>query len=91
MYPVQVNDENFTQMEWDEVKTAPLGQTFDIRALKECCKAVRGAVSWSGKNPGFVVIVAMNSFKHFGIERREIVLLDEVETRDIWELIRRRN
>jgi|GEM_PF-5005683 len=87
MYPVMSKYNEFTQIEWSEVKAAPLGQTFDVRALKECCKAVRSAVTWQGKNPGFAVVVAMNSFRRFGRTRREIVLLDEVESRDMAELI----
>ena len=90
MYPpIRRNYEEFAPIEWSKVKAAPLGQTFDTKALRESCTAVRGAVSWPGKNPGFVVIIAMNRFKHFSIERREIVLLDEIETRDMWDLVRK--
>jgi len=73
-------------LEWKDVKEAELGQTFEIKELKNCCKAVYGGVSFPGRRPGFAVVVAMNHARHF--ESHDVVLLDEVESFDIRELVR---
>ena len=73
-------------VEWSDVKKTPLGQTFDTKALKECCKAVYGGVSWPGKRPGFVVVLAVVHSDE--PEGWEIHLLDEYESFDMQKLVR---
>lgn len=72
--------------DWKDVKNAKLGGPFERRALKNCCKAVYGGVSWPDKRPGFAVVVAMNHA--FAPEIYEICLLEEFESFDMRELIR---
>jgi hypothetical protein len=76
-------------LEWEDLKTARLGESFDIREMKRCCKEVFGGISWPVKQAGFAVVVAMKSFETFGRQRHEVCLLDEVESADMWELIER--
>lgn len=73
-------------LQWDELKEAELGHTFEIDALQETCKVVCGGVSWPGKRPGFAVVLAMNGFGHF--DSYDICLLDEYESFDIRSLVR---
>jgi hypothetical protein len=56
--------------------------------LEHYLKAVYGGVSWPGKHRGFAVVVAMNRFEKYGTKEHEICLLDEVESRDMWELVK---
>ena len=73
-------------IDWNDVKKAELGEPFENIALKNCCKAIYGGVSWPGRRPGFAVVVAM-SRKKFP-EGHHICLLDEYESFDMRELIR---
>ena len=71
---------------WEDVKEAELGRTFDIKALKDCCKEVYGGVSWPGKRPGFAVVVGMDPKKH--LDSHDVVILDEFESFDMRQLVR---
>jgi len=73
-------------IDWNDVKSAELGEPFENMALKNCCKAVYGGVAWPGQRPGFAVVVVM-SRKKFP-EGHHICLLDEYESFDMRELIR---
>jgi hypothetical protein len=64
MHPTQRNYEEFTQIEWEDVKKAKLGESFDIRKLKHCCKRIYGAVAFPGQREGFAVVVAMDRARH---------------------------
>jgi len=77
----------FSKMiEWEDVKKAKLGESFDIRELKHCCKAIYGGVSFPGQREGFAVVVAMDRARH--LDSHDVCLLDEYESFDIRELIR---
>lgn len=73
-------------LEWKDVKNARLGEPFENKALKSCCKAVYGGVSWPGKRPGFAVVIAMDRTRR--IDNHDVCLLDEFESFDIRELVR---
>lgn len=74
------------RIQFDDVKKAKLGQTFSNMEIMNSCKAVYGGVSWPGKRPGFAVVVAMNSKRHF--DSYDICLLDEFESVHTRDLIR---
>ena len=76
-------------LEWKDLKEGKLGQSFDSNDLDRYCKAVFGGVAWPGKRPGFAVVVAMDRFKRYGTEEHEICFLDEFESGDICELVKR--
>jgi len=65
-----------------------LGQSFDSKGLERCCKAVYGGIAWPGKRPGFTVVVTMDRFEQYGTQIYEICLLDEVESQNMWELVK---
>jgi hypothetical protein len=69
-----------------DIKTAPLGRKFTPIELKNQCKAVYGAVAWPGKQPGFVVVLAIVYSQEQ--DNWQIYLLDEFESFDMQELIR---
>lgn len=73
-------------LKWDELKTAELGHPFEIKALKSCCKAIYGGVSWPGKRPGGAVVVAID--RSGQRDSGSVCLLDECESPDMWALIR---
>lgn len=74
------------QLQFEDLKTAALGQTFERRELAIACKAVYGGVSWPGKRPGFAVVIAMNTSLHF--ENHDICLLAEFESFHMRDLVR---
>jgi hypothetical protein len=69
------------------IETAPLGHTFTDKELQEQCAAIFGGVAWPGKHPGFAIVLALDTEEY--LEGRHMHVLDEVESRDIGELIRR--
>lgn len=71
---------------WEEIKNAKLGESFDIRELKHCCKRIYGAVVFPGQREGFAVVVAMDRARH--LDSHDVCLLDEYESFDIRQLIR---
>lgn len=73
---------------WEELKEAKLGETFAVHDLERCCRGIYGGIAWPGKNPGFVVVVAMSLGKENVPDSHEICVLDEFESFDTWELIR---
>lgn len=73
-------------LEWKDVKNARLGEPFENKAFKSCCKSVYGGVSWPGKRPGFAVVIAMDRTRH--IDNHDVCLLDEFESFDVRELVR---
>ncbi|MHC4117017.1 MAG: hypothetical protein ACYSWO_05885 [Planctomycetota bacterium] len=89
MCPVPFSHEESIELEWSDVKDAQLGETFHCKALEECCTGVYGGISWPGKYPGYAVVVATKTVKTLGGDRTEVCLLDEVESRDTWQLIER--
>ncbi len=74
-------------VETPSIKTSELGYSFSKDELQKQCKAIYGGVAWPGKNPGFVVVVGMGKEKHF--DSHDICLLDEFESNDIRELVRK--
>ena len=73
-------------LEWKDVKNGRLGEPFDTRELKHCCKAIYGGVSFPGQREGFAVVVAMDRARH--LDNHDVCLLDEYESFDMRELIR---
>ena len=73
-------------LEWEDVKNASLGEPFDVRDLRRCCKEVFGGVSWPGKRPGFAVVLAMDRTRH--LDSYDVCLLDEYESFSTRELVR---
>ncbi len=73
-------------LEWKDVKEATLGQSFEIKALHNCCKGVYGGVCWPGKRPGFAVVIAMDRARR--LDSYDVCLLGEYESFDIRELVR---
>jgi len=71
---------------WEDLKNATLGQTFDIRGLEYCCRAVYASVVWPGKREGGAVVVAMNHAPP--LARNEVCLLAEVESFSVRDLVR---
>lgn len=63
------------------IETAELGYNFTPVELLHC-KAIYGAVAWPGKRPGFAVVIGMTP-------NNEMYLLDEYESGDIGELVKR--
>ena len=78
----------YKMLKWEELNDAKLGQSFEIKELQRCCKVVYGGIAWPAKRPGFAVVVAMDRFKQYGTQIHEICLLDEFESRDMWELVK---
>lgn len=81
-------------MEVSQFYSAPPGATLSLRpsqtkALKNCCKAVYGGVSWPGKRLGFAIIIAMDRTRR--IDNYDVCVLDEYESFDIRELVRQCN
>jgi hypothetical protein len=74
-------------MEFEELKEAELGQTFDLEKLQGRCKSIYIASSWPDKRPGFVVAVASASGKDEVCPRDEIYLLDEFESWSLREVV----
>lgn len=75
------------QLQFEDVKKAALNQAIGERwDVVRCCKAVYGAVSWPGKRPGFIVIVAMDPARHF--DSHDIYLLEEFESSSVRDLVR---
>jgi len=69
------------------IETAKLGHTFVGNELKDQCKAIIGGIAWPGKQAGFGVILALDIDEHW--QGGRIYLLDEVESWDLGELIRK--
>jgi len=69
------------------IETAELGHTFLDSELKDQCKVIVGGIAWPGKQPGFGVILALDAQKYY--EGGHIILLDEVESFRLGELIRK--
>jgi len=55
--------------------------------LRNQCKVIYGGVAWPAKQPGFAVIVAMTREQH--LDSHDIYLLEEYESFDTRELVRR--
>ena len=85
----QAKQRGMAMLEWKNAKEAELGRSFETKALKNCCKAVCGGVSWPGKRPGFAAIIAMDRTRH--IDNYDVCVLDEFESFDIRELVRQCN
>jgi hypothetical protein len=73
-------------IEFKDLKETSLGQPFERKDLKHCCKAIYAGVAWPGKRPGFAVVIAMDKEEHF--DNHDICLLDEYESFDTRELVR---
>jgi len=69
------------------IETAALGHPFTERELESQCRAVVGGIAWPGKRPGYGVILArdVRDFWPGG----HLILLDEVDSWDLGDLIRR--
>jgi len=74
------------RIKFEDVKKAALGHNFSKMEMMSSCKAVFGGVAWPGKRPGFAVVVAMDSKRHF--DSYDISLLDEFESVHTRELVR---
>lgn len=74
------------RMQFEDLKKAQLGQAFGWQEMKNCCKSIYGAVSWPGRRPGFVVVVAMDSAMRF--DNHDICLLEESESFYMRDLVR---
>jgi len=72
---------------WEDLKRAKLGEASGGHGLGLCSKAVYGGIAWPGKRPGFAAVLAMSHDRHF--ESYDIYLLDEFESFDTRELVRR--
>ena len=73
---------------WNDIREAKLGEEFESHDLDRCCRVVYGGVAWSGKRPGFAVVLAMSKRKDPETGSHEICLLDEFESHDMRRLIR---
>ena len=73
-------------IDWEEFKKTPLDQTPPKHILGRC-ESICGAVAWPGKRPGFAVVGGTSGVRRFG--GREIYLLDEYESMDTRELVRK--
>ena len=69
------------------IETAELGHTFLDSELKDHCKVIVGGIAWPGNQPGFGVVLALDAQKYY--EGGHIILLDEVESCNLGELIRK--
>jgi len=73
-------------MTWEDLKKVELNQSFDIRDLRDCCRAVYGAIAWPGKREGCAVVVAMShSFSH---GESEVCLIAEYESFSVRDIVR---
>lgn len=70
-----------------DVKTSPLNYPLSDVELTNQCKAIFGGVSWPSKSPGFAIVLGMLYERHF--DSHDIYLLEEYETFDTRELVRR--
>jgi hypothetical protein len=69
------------------IETAPLGHTFTDRELETQCRIIVGGIAWPGKRPGYGVILARDAREFW--PGGHLILLDEVESWDLGDLIRR--
>ena len=69
------------------IEAADLGHTFLDSELKDHCKVIVGGVAWPGKQPGFGAVLALDDEEYY--EGGHIILLEEVESFDLGELIRK--
>jgi hypothetical protein len=69
------------------IETAELGHTFTERKLEAQCRAIVGGIAWPGKRPGYGVILALDVREFW--PGGHMILLDEVDSWDLGELIRR--
>jgi hypothetical protein len=74
-------------MDWQTAKAAELGHAWSREDLKRHFKALCGGISWPSKRPGFVVVAGLSHDRHF--ETYDVYLLDEFESPDTRELVRR--
>ena len=68
-----------------DIKDAEIGYVYSEEELNQF-KMICGGVSWPGERPGFAVVTAMDKLEHFD---SHIYLIDEFESFDIRELIRK--
>ena len=69
-----------------DIQTAELTDKPETQDLEARYKRIYGAVAFTGKRPGFAVVVGMIHEEHF--ESHDIYLIDEFESKDLRELIR---
>ena len=72
------------RVNFEQIKSLPLGATYDHLGQTPDRRYIYGGVAWPGKRPGFAVLVLMDSVNHF--DSHDVCLLAEYEsfsTRDI--------
>ncbi len=72
---------------WGNLRLSKLGHTLTSWQSEFQCTSIFGGVSVPGKNPGFVVVIAMVNEERFG--NHDICLLDECESFDLRQLIQK--